>query len=339
VRKAYPWTSVQTLAGLGAFLLVGIPWYWLVWLENGPNFVLTFWLNHNLARFLTPIHHHSQPFWYFLPVVLLGAFPWSIFLVSSAARLIRTRFNLLREAPGEVFLWLWFLIPFLFFSGSDSKLAGYILPAFPAIAVLVALEWDRVLGADLLAYRWFKPLFIAVVVLTVPVLIALVVGFHSVYRSLGTGIVLAVPLGVGLGTSLYYFRTRRFLPAFTAVVAGLTLFAATAFWLAAPVFDNYHSARDLSYAALPLITEDRPLVLYRYFHHSALYYTNYRSTREAVVDRESLRSYFAANPQEQYVILTQRPGWADLREAFEARLVSQRGNLYLVMLQNHRSEP
>jgi 4-amino-4-deoxy-L-arabinose transferase-like glycosyltransferase len=335
VRQSYPWSWTQTVAGSAAFLLVGVPWYWLVWLENGPDFVLTFWLNHNLARFLTPIHHHSQPFWYFLPVVLLGAFPWSIFLISSAARLIRTRTRVLRDSPGEVFLWLWFLIPFLFFSAGDSKLAGYILPVMPAVAILVALEWERVLSLDLLAYRWFKTLFLAMIGLAVPVLVALVFGFYSIYGSLATGAALAFPLATGLGVSLYYFRTGRFLPAFTAVVTGLTLFAAFAFWLAAPVFDKYHSARDVSYAALPLLAQDRPLILYRYFHHSALYYTGYRSTREAIVDRESLRSYFAAHPQEQYLILTQRSGWEDLREGFGARLVSQKGNLYLVQLENH----
>ena len=131
LTQAYPWTWKQTLLGLLAFLAAVVPWYGLVWLRNGPDFVATFWLNHHLARFLTSIHHHSHPFWYYIPVLLIGFFPWVFFLFSSAARLMRNRASALRLHREEVFLWVWFVVPFVFFSASGSKLAGYILPALP----------------------------------------------------------------------------------------------------------------------------------------------------------------------------------------------------------------
>jgi len=330
LTQAYPWTWKQTLLGLLAFLAVAVPWYGLVWLKNGPNFVATFWLNHNLARFLTSLHHHAQPFWYYVPVLLIGFFPWIFFLFSSGARLIRNRASAVSLHREEAFLWIWFLVPFLFFSASNSKLAGYILPALPPLAVLAAMEWERLLLDDVTARRWLRRELLALFVVGLLVCAALVLGFERVYHSRWLGAALAAPLLLGLAGGLHHFRTRRLNLVFMVMLASLTLFAAFAYWLAAPVVDDYHSARDISRVARPSITTDRPLILYQYFHHSALYYTNYSATPEALLDRQALRSYFASHPQDRYLILTQESGWQDLQDGFRARLIRHQGNLYLV---------
>jgi 4-amino-4-deoxy-L-arabinose transferase-like glycosyltransferase len=330
LTQAYPWTWKQSLLGLLAFLAASLPWYGLVWLRNGPDFVATFWLNHNLARFLTSIHHHSQPFWYYVPVLLIGFFPWVFFLFSSAARLIRNHPSTLRLHREEVFLWIWFLVTFLFFSVSGSKLAGYILPVFPPLAILVAMEWERLLVDDVTARRWLRRELLALFVVGLLVCAGLVLGFGQVYQSRWLGSVLAAPLLLGLAGGVYYFQSRRLHPVFMVMLASLTLFAAFAYWLAAPVVDDYHSARDLTRVALPSISREQPLILYRYFHHTALYYTNYSATPEALLDREALRSYFLSHPQGRYLILTQESGWQDLRDGFPARLIRHQGNLYLV---------
>ena len=85
----------------------------------------------------------------------------------------------------------------------------------------------------------------------------------------------------------------------------------------------------------PLLSPHSPLVLYRYSHHTADYYTGYLTSREPLLNPESLRDYFHENPQDRYYILTQESGWQDLRLLTHARLLSQHGNLYLVeMLSN-----
>lgn len=330
LTQAYPWTWKQTLLGLLAFLAATVPWYGLVWVRNGPNFVATFWLNHHLARFLTSIHHHSHPFWYYVPVLLIGFFPWVFFLFSSAARLVRSRASALTLHREEVFLWIWFLLPFLFFSESNSKLAGYILPVLPPLAILVSMEWERLLVDEVTARRWLRRELLALFAVGFLVCVALVIGFDRVYHHAWLGAAVAVPLLLGLAGGFYYFRTRRLQLVFMVMLASLTLFAAFAYWWAAPVVDDYHSAKDLSLVALSRISPDRPLVLYRYFHHTALYYTDYSATPEAVPDREALRSYFVSHPQDRYVILTQESGWRDLQDGFRARLIRHQGNLYLV---------
>jgi 4-amino-4-deoxy-L-arabinose transferase-like glycosyltransferase len=336
LTQAYPWTWKQTALGLLVFLATAVPWYGLVWLRNGPDFVATFWLNHNLARFLTPIHHHVHVLWYYVPVLLIGFFPWVFFLCSSAARLIGNGVSALRLHREEVFLWIWFLVPFLFFSVSNSKLPGYILPVLPPLAILVATEWERILAGDVTARRWLKRELWALFIVGLLVCIALIVGFERVYHSRWLGIVLAAPLLLGLAGGFHHFRTRRLALVFMVMLAALTLFAGFAYWLAAPLVGDYHSARDLSRLARPSISIERPLILYRYFHHTALYYTDYRTTPEALPDRQALRSYFASHPQDRYLILTQESGWQDLKDGFQARLIRHEGNLYLVEVLDHR---
>ena len=189
-----PWNWKQSALGVMVFLAVALPWFWKVWLENGSNFVATFWLNHHLARFISDLHHHSEPFWYYLLIVLIGFFPWVFFLASAVTRLWRDRKRMTEEGSrAQLLLWLWVVIPLLFFSLSESKLAGYILPVFPALAVIVALEWDRYLGRDRISSRAMGGQLITLIGCAFLLALALPLGFHFHYRSPATGGLLSLP--------------------------------------------------------------------------------------------------------------------------------------------------
>jgi 4-amino-4-deoxy-L-arabinose transferase-like glycosyltransferase len=123
------------IPGIALFLLLALPWYVLVQLRN-PQFFSEFILSHNLARFSTGVFRHTRPFWFFIPVLLLGLLPWTSFAVAGAASAYRTW----KTAPDRyrLFLLLWAALPVIFFSLSQSKLPGYILPAMPAWTLLAA---------------------------------------------------------------------------------------------------------------------------------------------------------------------------------------------------------
>ena len=336
VTQRFGWSLGSVAAGLAAFLLVSVPWYWEVSQANGYNFVATFWLNHHLARFFTAIHHHAEPVWYYLPVLLVGFFPWIFFLGTAVSRMWQNRSDW-TEYGSEIFLWIWVLVPVVFFSASQSKLAGYILPAIPALAMLVGIELERQLVPDLRTYRLGKIQVALMVAFGLILSVAVLFGFHFVYRSLALGIILALPLALGMIGAHYYMARSQAPSLFFAVAAGMTLFAALAFWRAAPVVEDYHSARDLSRIALPRISEKRPLVLYRYFHHTALYYTDYKTLSEPLNRPEELKTYFQQSPQESYLILTQKPGWLELAKHFPMKVVSHQGNLYLLEIPGKRT--
>lgn len=130
------WRLCHPVAVL-AFSAVALPWYVLCAARN-PAFLRTFLLEHNVERFLTNRYQHQQPLWFFLPVLLIAVFPWTLLLVpalTDAWRALRTADW--RKSP-DVFFAAWILFPLVFFSASQSKLPGYILPAVPPLVLLLA---------------------------------------------------------------------------------------------------------------------------------------------------------------------------------------------------------
>ena len=127
--------------GIALYLAVTLPWFVLVQRAN-PEFFRIFFLQHNLARYTTDIYRHHQPFWFYLPVGLLALVPWTVFVIVAIVDAIRDwRFSV-QQPPGEedlrTFLAVWLLLPIIFFSFSQSKLPGYLLPAIPAGTILLA---------------------------------------------------------------------------------------------------------------------------------------------------------------------------------------------------------
>lgn len=123
-------------AAIVVFFAVAVPWFVLVQLRN-PQFFRVFVLEHNLARFGTNMFHHPEPFWYYLPVTLLGWVPWVVFVIAAITVAIRRR----REGesdPLNTFLMVWIVVFLVFFSISESKLPGYVLPAIVAGPLLLA---------------------------------------------------------------------------------------------------------------------------------------------------------------------------------------------------------
>jgi len=125
--------------GIAIFCVVAFPWYVAVQLRN-PQFLRVFILEHNLARFGTNLYHHPEPFWYYLPVTLLGWMPWTVLVVAAVVWSVRRMRN--QESDRlNIFLLIWIAVVIFFFSISRSKLPGYVLPAIPAGAVLMAQWW------------------------------------------------------------------------------------------------------------------------------------------------------------------------------------------------------
>ncbi len=138
-----PRLALRTLwpVGIALYLAVTLPWFVLVQRAN-PEFFRIFFLQHNLARYTTDIYRHHQPFWFYLPVGLLALVPWTVFVIVAIVDAIRDwRFSV-QQPPGEedlrTFLAVWLLLPIIFFSFSQSKLPGYLLPAIPAGTILLA---------------------------------------------------------------------------------------------------------------------------------------------------------------------------------------------------------
>jgi 4-amino-4-deoxy-L-arabinose transferase-like glycosyltransferase len=119
--------------------LIGLPWYLAMWLEHGNAYFQSFFVGDNLERFTTERFNDARPFWFYLPVLLGGLMPWSIYLVAFGAdALARLRRRTLRLDDVDCRLLLWAAMPVLFFTISIGKQPRYILPVLPPLAVFVA---------------------------------------------------------------------------------------------------------------------------------------------------------------------------------------------------------
>ncbi|HEY4817154.1 MAG TPA: glycosyltransferase family 39 protein [Candidatus Acidoferrum sp.] len=119
--------------GIAAFCVTALPWYILCARRNS-DFFRIFIIEHNFKRFLTPEFQHIQPFWFYVPIFLVGVFPWLFWVIGSF------RFEPNKNSRNGItpFSLSWVLLPLLFFSASQSKLPGYILPSIPPAIFLVS---------------------------------------------------------------------------------------------------------------------------------------------------------------------------------------------------------
>ncbi|HWZ13438.1 MAG TPA: glycosyltransferase family 39 protein [Acidobacteriaceae bacterium] len=145
------------IPGIALYLAMVLPWFIAVQHRN-PQFLRQFFLEHNIERFATNRYQHTQPFWYYIMVLLLALLPWTVLALTALWDSIkiamdewraRRRSNryLGHHRTGDAFpefLVLWALFPVLFFSLSRSKLPGYILPAIPPITILTGDYLHRI---------------------------------------------------------------------------------------------------------------------------------------------------------------------------------------------------
>jgi len=123
-------------SGCVVFVLIAAPWHGLV-AQRNPEWAAFYFGHEHWARFTSTVHGRAEPFWYFVPVLIFGLFPWIGFLPSAVRAAVAGGWARRKEQADAWFLVLWAAFVFLFFSRSQSKLIPYLLPAFPPLAVLI----------------------------------------------------------------------------------------------------------------------------------------------------------------------------------------------------------
>src|SRR5262249_32779329 len=125
--------------------LIAAPWF-LVMMVRDPAFARHFFIEHHLQRFFTD-GYHGSPIWYYVPVLLIGCLPWSLLLIPACRFLFSRSQTVAQERyPALGFLLLWGGWCVLFFSLSRGKLPPYIVPALPALALVLGGYLHYALG-------------------------------------------------------------------------------------------------------------------------------------------------------------------------------------------------
>jgi 4-amino-4-deoxy-L-arabinose transferase-like glycosyltransferase len=263
-----PRTILRTLwlPGIALFLAVALPWYVLVQVRNA-EFFRVFVLEHNVARFATNLYRHKQPFWYYAPVLLAGTLPWTFYWLAGMWDGVRNWRGRAGESPAPTppmveirqFLVAWIVFVAVFFSISQSKLPGYILPALPACTMLTALYVQRKAGEranfTLLALHAAVPAALTAGVLLVPY--ALV---RSANAPRATAGVLAALVFIGVSGTLWRrgLRMLRFV-----TLAPLMVLLAFLLRGAGPAVDAKTSYREVAAALDRIDNRSSQVAIYK----------------------------------------------------------------------------
>ena len=125
---------LRLISGAILYLAISAPWFIAV-SRKTPYFFQYFFVHETLMRYTTTVHSRTGSVLYYVPVLLAGMAPWSLLIPRAIAGAWRDR--RVPEGGGSFFLGIWTAAVFLFFSFAGSKLPGYLLPAFPPLALLL----------------------------------------------------------------------------------------------------------------------------------------------------------------------------------------------------------
>lgn len=142
--------EMRLVRGILITIAIAIPWFVLVTLANGKAYIDTFFGYHNVQRFTSVVSSHRGPWYFYIPVVLVGFAPWSIYLPAAIARLHFWQREKWQQSPRStqlgLFALFWFIGVFGFFSIAVTKLPSYVLPLMPACAIMVTLFWSELMS-------------------------------------------------------------------------------------------------------------------------------------------------------------------------------------------------
>ncbi len=263
------WRVLRTMylpSGLALFLLIAAPWHILI-IRANPEFFHFYFIQEHFLRYLTKMHGRYHPVWFFIPIILVGLFPWSVFLMQAVRQNMPATWRERHEHRDTLFLMLWAGLVFLFFSASDSKLVPYILPVFPPLALLIGRYLAEAWGS-----KEFPGLRSSLHILLVAALLLAGAFLASPYvapaenvKALGLyRYLFAITLAVGAGSAWFLARFRGFQPSFIAIVAMSVLFLLEINAAAPRVQTN--SVKDIALTLKPLLKPGDEIASYSTYY-------------------------------------------------------------------------
>jgi 4-amino-4-deoxy-L-arabinose transferase-like glycosyltransferase len=270
-RDFGPWRRMHWVSGLLIFLLLAAPWFVLVSMRN-PTFAQFFFIHEHFARYLTKVHQRQGAWWYYLPLLLLGMLPWTSALPWLGPR--RAADAPPRGVAPADFLFVHSVFILLFFSASGSKLPSYILPMFPALALLIGLRLQqaspRVLHRHLLV-----PILLWSVALLASTQSARMASHSTpaeVVAQLGAGVRWGAVVFLAFAAFAWWALRRR---GVTLAVVGLAfghLIAITIVMAAHDAYGQLKSAAPFVSALKPVLASGAPVFAVRIYDQTLPFY-------------------------------------------------------------------
>jgi 4-amino-4-deoxy-L-arabinose transferase-like glycosyltransferase len=253
------WKRMHWISGLLVFLLIAVPWFVLVCKAN-PEFFQRFFIYEHFERFTSKVHGRYQPWYYFVPILLLGMLPWTVLMFDALLRTWKSGARVVKVFSPERFLLVWVVFVYVFFSISDSKLPSYLLPMFPSLALLMGKQLVS-MKARRLFWMTIPSLVAVAILLGIAPFVAKTADTPlqlEMYSNYSVWLVIALVIWlVGMGAALWLLRLENkmvavIVLAFSSLVATQT--AVSGYNTIAPERSSYI----LADAIRPLVKPDVP---------------------------------------------------------------------------------
>ena len=258
--KAVP--RMPVLAALIFFLLIASPWYLIMIKMHGKNFTEAFFGFQNITRFMESEHKIGSQFYYNIPAILAGFFPWSVFLPLAFWHMykkLRNTHDASRTTKNNIiFLLAWFSVIFVFFTISSTKLPTYIFPLFMSLALITALLWDEFLKKDAARYisKGMKASYYLLLACIIAGAVGLLIFIRHHYPVMVKGVfVSGMFLIFGFVLSCVAFFNRKYLWTFGFLVYAVAIFLYPFGFFVIPALETFESSRTI---ARELITYMKP---------------------------------------------------------------------------------
>jgi 4-amino-4-deoxy-L-arabinose transferase-like glycosyltransferase len=318
------------LPGILLFCAIALPWYLAVQVRN-PQFFREFILEHNLERFSSDLYHHRQPWWYYLPITALAFLPWTVFMIVAMVEPVRIWWaerRLLSPEPDlecqfSLFACCWLAVPVMFFSFSQSKLPGYILPSIPGGAVLLASYLRRQLAREDQENVSKGLVLLHALVAAAPIIPSLLIAYIVTERRLPAGrpmlfaLIVAFALCAAIALTLASRLRLRMLRFVTLIPVVLSV--AAVIKLGATSIDQKLSARPLAAEICGVEMHQLPLAVYgisRELEYGLVFYRN-----------RSIVRYERGNvPSDEHLLIAPATWKANVAKRTEGRRVSLLGH-------------
>lgn len=234
------------------FIVVSFPWYFGISLVHGADFWGEFIGFRNVTRFIEPEHRIGDTPLFYFPVAFGGFFPWCVFLLFAVWYMIKDRVGSITFKREKLFLLVWFLTVFVFFSISRTKLVTYILPLFPVMAIVTGRLWEASCAGDGMTtvvrkYFRFSYVLLAVAAIGGAAALMVLLGVEYPHTTAFTGGLLA---GAGFvvfsALSIIMFVKGKQRSAFAAIVLSVLVMLPPVISYILPIVEDYESSKAIS---------------------------------------------------------------------------------------------
>jgi len=294
------WSLLKTMripSGLLLYSIAALPWFVIMYQLHGSAFTDTFLGFHNVTRFTSPEHPEGVLWYYYIPVLIIGFFPWTgIMLQSVWASLTKSK----QDFSTLLFLNCWVIVIFVFFSISQTKLVSYILPLYPPLAMIVGWYIDRLWTANHSRhfYSWGIPLGILAILLTGGMLVgikAMPVLQNGIYMTSAIFIIMVIVVS-------YFLWNRQVGKAFGTQIIAMVLFSMVLVSVMFPAAAPYLTTKNMAKEFVTQYDGNSPVYIIKFLRPG---FTFYSGIYGAEIKTSKELPAFIVNSQRAYFVIRQ----------------------------------